>query len=407
VTTAAHAATVRHRRLAVLQGVEFRRLFAANLASGIGNWLALLALQVDVYDRTHSGWWVGALLTANIVPSIAVGLLLGPLVDRMSRKLLMVASDVGRLAVFAALPFVNSTAGIVGLALVAGIGTAIFRPAVLAGVPNLVSDHDLPTANALLQFVEWGSTVVGSLVGGALVAASGPDLAYWTNAATFAVSAVFVSLIPARLLQSERSIGRGHWADVREGFRAVLESRALLTVLVAWTIAQIGIGGINLSEIFLARNDYETGNFGFGLMIGAAGVGLVVGGLWARSAAQLVGMRSAYPRALLVFAAGTLGAALAPNVWVGCCALFVYGLGNGVAVVLNITLVQRGAPDRVRGRALTAIIAINSAMLLAVFFLVGPLTDAAGARVVYAISAGALVVAAGAAAWLLPREDTV
>ena len=151
-----------------------------------------------------------------------------------------------------------------------------------------------------------------------------------------------------------------------------IESRALVTVLVAWTIAQIGIGGINLSEIFLARNDYETGNFGFGLMIGAAGVGLIVGGLWARSAAQLVGMRSAYPRALLVFAAGTLGAAVAPNVWVGCCALFVYGLGNGVAVVLNITLVQRGAPDRVRGRALTAIIAINSAMLLAVFFLVGP-----------------------------------
>jgi MFS family permease len=208
-------------------------------------------------------------------------------------------------------------------------------------------------------------------------------------------------------MQSERSIGRGHWADVREGFRAVLESRALLTVLVAWTIAQIGIGGINLSEIFLARNDYETGNFGFGLMIGAAGVGLIVGGLWARSAAQLVGMRSAYPRALLVFAAGTLGAALAPNVWVGCCALFVYGLGNGVAVVLNITLVQRGAPDRVRGRALTAIIAINSAMLLAVFFLVGPLTDAAGARVVYAISAGALVLAAAAAAWLLPREGVV
>jgi MFS family permease len=407
VTTAAHAATVRHRRLAVLQGVEFRRLFAANLASGIGNWLALLALQVDVYDRTHSGWWVGALLTANIVPGIAVGLLLGPIVDRMSRKLLMVASDLGRLAVFAALPFVDSTAAIVGLALIAGIGTAIFRPAVLAGVPNLVSDDDLPTANALLQFVEWGSTVVGSLIGGAIVAASGPDLAYWTNAVTFAVSAAFVSLIPARLLQSERSIGRGHWADVREGFRAVLDSRALLTVLVAWTIAQIGIGGINLSEIFLARNDYETGNFGFGLMIGAAGVGLIVGGLWARSAAQLVGMRSAYPRALLVFAAGTLGAALAPNVWVGCFALFVYGLGNGVAVVLNITLVQRGAPDRVRGRALTAIIAINSAMLLAVFFLVGPLTDAVGARVVYAISAGALVVAAAAAAWLLPREDVV
>jgi MFS family permease len=116
-------------------------------------------------------------------------------------------------------------------------------------------------------------------------------------------------------------------------------------------------------------------------------------------------MRSAYPRALLVFAVGTLGAAVAPNVWVGAIALFVYGLGNGVAVVLNITLVQRGAPDRVRGRALTSIIAINYGVLLTVFVAVGPLTDAVGARVVYAIAAGALVVAAVAAVLLLPRRE--
>ena len=406
MTSAAHAASARHHRLAVLHGVEFRRLFIANSTSGIGTWLALLALQIEVYDRTHSGWWVGGLLAANIVPAIGVGLLLGPLVDRMSRKGLMVGSDLGRLAVFAALPFVHTTWAIVALALVAGIGNAFFRPAVLAGVPNLVSDEDLPDANALLQFVDWGTAVVGSLAGGAIVALSGTNLAYWVNAVTFGVSALFVAGIPARLLQSERPIGRGHWKDVREGFEAVVRSPELKTVLVAWTIAQIGIAGINLAEIFLARNEYETGNFGFGVMVGASGVGLIVGGLWARSAAQLVGMRSAYPRALLVFAAGTLGAALAPNVWVGAIALFVYGLGNGVAVVLNITLVQRGAPDRVRGRALTSIIAINYGMMLAAFVVVGPLTNAVGARVVYAISAGALVAAAVAAALLLPQRQT-
>ena len=407
MTSAARAASARHHRLAVLHRVEFRRLFLANLASGIGTWLALLALQIEVYDRTHSGWWVGAVLAANIVPAIAVGLLLGPLVDRLSRKGLMIASDLGRLAVFAALPFVHNTEAIVALALVAGIGNAFFRPAVLAGVPNLVSDDDLPDANALLQFVDWGTAIIGSLAGGAIVALSGTSLAFWVNAVTFGISAVFVAGIPSRLLQSERPIGRGHWKDLREGYDAVLQSRELTTVLVAWTIAQIGIGGINLAEIFLARAEYDTGNFGFGLMVGASGVGLVVGGLWARSAAQLVGMRSAYPRALLVFAVGTLGAALAPNLWVGAIALFVYGLGNGVAVVLNITLVQRGAPDRLRGRALTAIIAINYGVLLAVFVAVGPLTDAVGARVVYAIAAGALVVAAVAATLLLPQEETL
>src|SRR5581483_9841164 len=172
-----------------------------------------------------------------------------------------------------------------------------FRPAVLAGVPNLVTDDELPLANALLQFVEWGTTVVGSLAGGAIVAASGPHLAYVVNAATFALSAAFVSRIPARQLQSERSIGRGHWSDVREGFDAILGSRQLMTVLVAWTIAQVGVGCINLAEIFMARREYHSGNFGFGLMLGSSGVGLIVGGLWARAVSERAGLQDAYPRA--------------------------------------------------------------------------------------------------------------
>ena len=119
------------RHAAVLANQSFRLLFIANLASGLGTWVALIALQVDVYDRTQSGWWVGALLIANLIPSIALGLLLGPLVDRLSRKWLMVASDLGRLAVFCVLPFASSAAQIVGLAVVAGVGNAFFRPAVL------------------------------------------------------------------------------------------------------------------------------------------------------------------------------------------------------------------------------------------------------------------------------------
>src|SRR5579864_8227732 len=165
------------RRLAALGDGRFRLLFVATLASGIGNWLAVVALQIDVYDRTHSGWWVGALLLANILPAVFLGLLLGPLVDRLSRKGLMIASDLGRLAVFAALPFVGSAAAIVALAAVAGVGTAFFRPAVLAGLPNLVPEEHLTGANGLLQLVEWSAAAVGPLVGGVLTAASGPHLA--------------------------------------------------------------------------------------------------------------------------------------------------------------------------------------------------------------------------------------
>ena len=392
-------------RAAVLANRQFRLLFVANLTSGVGTWLALIALQVDVYDRTHSGWWVGALLIANLVPSIALGLLFGPLVDRLSRKWLMVASDLLRLGAFCLLPFASSATEIVGLAVIAGIGNAFFRPAVLAGLPNHVSDSELPDANAILQLVEWGSTALGPLLGGILVAASGPGLAYWVNAVTFAVSALFVARIPAALLQSERSIGRGHWTELREGFHVVRTSQPLFAVLVVWTIVMIAVGTTNLAEIFLAKKTLSGGDFGFGLLWSASGVGLVVGALIANRVVRRFGLRAAYSRALLLWALGVAATAASPDIWVAAVAMAVATVGNGVGVVVNITLVQRGAPDHVRGRALAVIISVTSAMTLLVFLAAGPATNALGARAVYWIAAGSLVVAAAIASRLLSGDE--
>jgi MFS family permease len=377
-------------------------LFFATFGSGLGSWLAVIALQVDVYDRTHSGWWVGALLVGNILPAVFLGLLAGPLVDQLSRKGLMIASDIGRLAVFASLPFVHTAGGIVALAVVAGIGTAFFRPAVLAGLPNLVGDDELGEANALLQLVEWMTVALGPLAGGAIVALSGPHLAYWINAATFAFSASLVARIPGHLLQSDRPIGRGHWSDLSEGYSVVRRSPALLCVLIAWSIVMIANGGVNVAEVFLARISYSSGDFGFGLLWAGSGVGLVVGGL-AASSLIAGGLGRAYVRLLAIFAIGIAAAAAAPDVWVGAVAMVVAGFGNGGAVVANITLVQRGAPDQVRGRAFTMLMSANYAVLAASFIVAGPVTDAVGPRWVYAGAAATILVAA-VAAWRLTRR---
>jgi MFS family permease len=143
------------RRLGLVRrSPSFGLLFLATAGSSFGTYLAAIALTVDVYDLTGSGVWVSALLIADFLPIVLIGLLLGPLVDRVSRRRLMIVSDLARCGVFAALPFVNTAGGIVVLAGVAGIATGFFRPAVYAGLPNLVPDDELTNANSLLQTVE-------------------------------------------------------------------------------------------------------------------------------------------------------------------------------------------------------------------------------------------------------------
>jgi MFS family permease len=97
-----------------------RLLFYAAFGSGLGSWMAFVALNLDVWDRTHSGSWIAALLIADFLPAIAIGLTVGPLVDRLSRRRVMVSADVVRFLVFCTLPFAASAGQIVALAAVAG-----------------------------------------------------------------------------------------------------------------------------------------------------------------------------------------------------------------------------------------------------------------------------------------------
>ncbi len=375
---------------------EFRSLFLAATASGLGTWLAVIALTVDVYDRTHSAKWVSALLVADFLPAVVIGLALGPVVDRFSRWRLMIGSDLVSVGVFLGLIFAGSPGQIVGLAAVAGFAAGFFRPAAYAGLPNLVEERDLPAANSLLRSVTNLTTVFGTLLGGVIAGTAGPHASYGVNAASFAVSALLLGRIPSRRLEApeDRPESRGYFNEVKAGFTLVLRSRALLAVFISWNLIMLTNAGINVSEIVLAKVSFDAGSFGFGLMWAGSGVGLVVGSLYAPTWLEHRSVSFVYGAGLALMAFGALAAALSPNVWVGTLSMALGGSGNGAAIVCNSLLVQRGAPDHLRGRAFTTIMSANYALLGAGMAVAGPITDAVGARWVFA---GAAVLAGVAA----------
>ena len=83
-----------------------------------------------------------------------------------------------------------------------------------------------------------------------------------------------------------------------------------------------------------------------------------------------------------------VGAAASPNVWLAAICVVVLGAGNGSAVVCNALLVQRGAPDELRGRAFTVLMSSNYLVLGLGMLAAGPVTDALGPRAVWALAGG-------------------
>jgi MFS family permease len=194
-------------------------------------------------------------------------------------------------------------------------------------------------------------------------------------------------------LQGAIAESRGHLRDLKDGFARVIRTRPLLTVLVVWTIVLGALASTQTAQVFLAKDAFHAGDFGYGLIFGCIGLGLAIGSFGAGTWLERRPVGTVYAGSILLQAVGVAAAAVAPNVWVSLPCFVLAGLGNGTAVVCNSVLVQRGAPDAIRGRVFTVIMSVNYAVYGLGFVIAGPLTDSVGPRWVFG---GVGVVVAGA-----------
>jgi MFS family permease len=386
----------------VRRAPHFGLLLLATAGSAFGTYVAAIALVIHIKQQTGSGMWVAALLIAEFAPIVVIGLLFGPLIDRLSRRWLMVVSDLLRVGLFVALVFVSSPTAIVVIAALVGVATGFFRPAAYAGLPNLVDDEELTNANSLLQTVETLAWMLGPVLAGLMLTVWSPSVPYVVNAVTFLVSAYLIYLIPESKLRSQESLTAGHWRDVADGLKLVVKTPPLRTVLVIWSVVLLGSAAVNVAEVFFAQDVLLAGDIGFGIIVGASGVGLAIGSYLAAPAIGRVGLRRHYVGSIALMGLGWGGAALSTSIYMAVPFVVAATIGNGAAIVANQLFVQRGATDRFRGRALATIMSTNYAVLGVSMALAGVATDLYGARAVW-IAASAIFFFAALASLAMTR----
>jgi MFS family permease len=392
------------RRRLIAEHADLRRLLTARLVSEAGTWLAYIALALDVYGRTHSGAWLAGLLLVQEGAMLAVGVVLGPLTDRLSRRRLLVVSDLLSAGVFSGLVVVGSAEGVVALAAVAGAVGALYQPTLGAALPNLVAADDLPAANALSQTVATSGLAVGPLAAGALIAAFGPHGAYAVNAVSFLLSALVLSRIGSDRLQEPAGepSPRGHRARLLEGIRLFARDAELLGLLASWTFVGLAFAAVNVAEVVLARHVLHAGAAGYGLFASAMGAGLVAGGLASPRVLANRQPSSVYASSLVAGAAAMAVIAAAPSLAVAVVGGVVSGAANGVLLAARTLTVQRAVADAVRGRAFAVLLSAGQASMVAGMALAGLAVDGLGARAVFA--GGAVLLAVAALPMLAPKR---
>src|ERR671910_2426024 len=186
--------------LAVLRQRDFSLLWFGGVLSVIGDYFLFIALPFFVYERTGSVLATGAMFAAETMPRLLFGSVAGVFVDRWDRKKTMVISDLSRALILVPL-LVVAAGGPLGLvyavAFVESSVSMFFLPAKSATIPNLVAERDLTAANSLNQLTEEIPSLVGALLGGALLGVVGLSGLVLLDITTYLASALLIFLIRA------------------------------------------------------------------------------------------------------------------------------------------------------------------------------------------------------------------
>jgi MFS family permease len=373
-----------------------RRFFLAYGQSSIGTGVAYVALLLVAYRRLHSPWAIALVLMADFVPPMLLSPVFGAAADRWSRRRCAILADVVRAVAFIGIATFDNFPATVAFALLAGAGTALFKPAILAGLPSLVHRARLAEATALYGAL----TEVGYTVGPALAAVfllvTGPEPLLAANGLTFAISALLLATVrfgtrePASDGPRERSSLL--W-ETRHGIRAVFKIPGVPVVILATSAMMLTAGILNVSELLYVRQ-LGGGAAGYAAVVTAAGIGIGLGSIAGKGGGSLSRLENRYVLGIALFAAGLLGASASPNLAGVAAAFVVGGVGNGLVLVHQRLIMQRVVDDDMLGRVFGVQGATDGCAFALAFVGTAPLLSVVSPRMLIAIAgAGSLAVA--------------
>ena len=370
-----------------------RWFFAAHLQGGLGAAAGYIALMLLAYERIGSAWAATAVLLADLLPAMLLGPLLGGLIDRTSRLGCAIVADVLRAAAFAALIFADGIAPMLALALAAGLGNALFRPATTALLPSLVADRHLTAANALYGVMRDVGQILGPVCAAAMLLLAGPQLVIGLNAVTFAISAALLLPLRGRLRSAARRAGRrtGPAHDARRHQR-LLRDPVVRTLMTGSGAVVLVAGAMNVAELVLAQQELGSGRAGFALLASAYGCGLIAGSLLGARDDGEAGIRRRYLAGIALMVAGLAGSALAPVIGIAMLTFAVTGAGNALFVISNRVLLQRLVPNRLHGRAFGLLDSIEAWGFGGAVVGGGLLASTSGGRVTFAVAGVVMLI---------------
>jgi MFS family permease len=341
---------------------DFSLYWTGAVLSQIGNQFTVVAMAWQIYDLTDSPLQIGLLGLGRALPQIALALVGGVLADAFDRRRLLMLTQLIQLAIGVALTVLTLadaiTPGILlASAVLLSFGAALENPPRQAIVPSLVPTADLSSAVALYTTQRSIGLIAGPSLAGIVLAVSGPGMCYLLDSVSWVV--MLMALVLMRALSDRHRAVTMSMKSMLEGAKFVVRQPVIFPFMLLDFGATFFGAPAALFPI-LARDVFEVGEFGLGLMYAAPAAGAIATGVVMSSMPQVKETGKWVILGVLFFGICLVFFAIVPFFWLSLLLLAGTGAGNAVSGVLRSTANQMLTPDHLRGR----MSAINSAFVM-------------------------------------------
>jgi MFS family permease len=382
----------------------FRALFVSRTVSFTGESAGLVALMLFVADSTGQAIAVSLLLLVGDFAPALLGPLTGAIGDRFDLRREMIVCDLVQAAMLLLIALSLPPLPLL-LLLVAARATAgqVFLPASRAAVPALVGERELEPANALVGFGANGAEALGPLLAAALFPVLGIRGLLLGAAAGYLLSALTLLMLRPLPPAGEDARAGSLFADAGAGLGYLWSVRPVRLITLGFCLIVACNGIDDVALVVLAKDTLDADDSAVGLLLGAIGIGLVLG----YAALARFGSRSSMTVLLLLgFAVSSLGNLLTGLAWAVAAAFTlqaIRGIGIAAMDVATNTLLQRLVPAGMLGRVFGNLYGAVGVAAGLSYVAGGLLLDATSAPTVLIAAGSAGLLATCAVALSLPR----
>ena len=362
-------------------------------------------LVLELTDRAGLGGLVGFTIG---IPAFFITLPAGVWADRFDRRRMVFFTAVGGAAVMAtvavlALTGILNTEFALALALAAGFTGAMVQPPLMSIAPMIVSRERLMNAIVLRTMGMNLAQVFGAGLAGGLIAATGFEGAFAAQAACYIIAALMIARV--RLDEPPDSTGQpAMWTQASEGLGFVFRDPALRgLVLISVVAGLLMLGPVFVLVPEIARTKLEVGSTLNGMLMTFTGAGMFVTSLYLASRGVLTRKGAWFMGNFLASGPIVLAIGLSPVYPLTAFFMFAWGIGGGIFINMNQTLVQLYTPDNMMGRVMS-IYMLSIAGILPL----GSLIAGFGAEIIgpdwYMALAGVLIAVCAVYSWARMSE---